>query len=187
MHDTDFCDVQIVSTISSAIDLPPDHADSDGLHNRQSGQACDSGPETCSNLERRANASVGAVRDGRRANRTDSVIDRRPTRRRHRDERTSRIEPLDEHSAPRLPFAPSDFHHQNHAGARHDLGCPQARRPCPTTDSNLRPPAQPPVACRPSPTTPSSPSAHGRSRCAPRASARWRSRSRWRARGIRSG
>ena len=32
-----------------------------------------------------------------------------------------------------------------------DRGCPIS----PTTDSNLRPPAPPPVGCRPSPTTPS--------------------------------
>ena len=61
---------------------------------------------------------------------------------------------------------------------------------CPTsstTDSSRRPPAQPPVGSRPNPMTPSSPSVRGRSRCALRASAPWRSRSRWQARGIRSG
>ena len=71
------------------------------------------------------------------------------------------------------------------AKACHPAGnrCPTS----PTTDSSLRPPVLPRGQCRPNPMTPSSPSAHDRSRYAPRASARSRSRSRWQARGIRSG
>ena len=53
----------------------------------------------------------------------------------------------------------------------------------PTTGSSLRSQVPPRGECRPSPTKPSSPSAHGRSRYAPHASARSPSRSRWRARG----
>ena len=49
----------------------------------------------------------------------------------------------------------------------------------PTTGSSLRSQVPPRGECRPSPTKPLSPSAHGRSRCVPRASARSPSRSRW--------
>ena len=106
--------------------------------------------------------------------------------RRHRDERTSRIEALDRHPA---------RGHRSPVGlppprSRRGATCPELSASptiSPTTDSSLRPPVPPPVAYRPNPTTPSSPSARGRSRCAPRASARSRSRSRWRGQGRRSG
>ena len=53
----------------------------------------------------------------------------------------------------------------------------------PTTGSSRRLQVPPRGACRPSPTKPSSPSAHGRSRCVPRASAQSPSRSRWQVQG----
>ena len=81
----------------------------------------------------------------------------------------------------------TNAHCPDHARTRHEVGSARDERFPPTTDSSPRRPVPPPVACPPNPTTPSSPSAHGRSRCAPRASVRSQSRSRWRARGIRSG
>ena len=81
----------------------------------------------------------------------------------------------------------SNVHVPDRARTQHEIDTPQARRPSPTTDSSPSLPVPPPVGCRPNPTTPSQPSTHGRSRCAPCANARWRSRSRSRARGVRSG
>ena len=80
-----------------------------------------------------------------------------------------------------------NVHRSGRVHTRHEVAPPRDVRSHSTTDSSPQPPVPPPAGCRPNPTTPSTPSAHGRSRCARRASARWRSRSRWRGRGIRSG
>ena len=184
-HDTNFCDVPIVSTppLRSNIILTMRRATDYTIASRT---GMNSGPETCSSPAS-GQSPVNADRDGRRATRTGSQLilavpvgaiemsaHLELNRRTHTRRRSYRSPPRTSAST----VAPA-------RGIRWTL--PEPDDPPLTMDSSPRPLVPPPVACRPNPTTPSRPSAHGHSRCAPRASARSRSRSRWQARGIRSG
>ena len=184
-HDTNFCDVPIVSTppLRSNIILTMRRATD---YTTASRTGMNSGPETCSSPAP-GQSPVNADRDGRRTTRTGSQLilavpvgaiemsaHLELNRRTHTRRRSYRSPPRTSAST----VAPA-------RGIGWTLREPDD--PPLTMDSSPRPLVPPPVACRPNPTTPSRPSAHGHSRCAPRASARSRSRSRWRVRGIRSG
>ena len=184
-HDTNFCDVPIVSTppLRSNIILTMPRATDYTIASRT---GMNSGPETCSS-PMWGQSPVNSDRDGRRATRTGSQLilavpvgaiemsaHLELNRRTHTRRRSYRSPPRTSAST----VAPA-------RGMRWTLREPDD--PPLTMDSSLRLPVPPRGQCRPNPMTPSSPSRHGRSRCAPRANVQSRSRSRWRARGIRSG
>ena len=162
----------------STLDHRTDHAQDDELHHQQVGRA------------RMPGRNLGAARrpTDDQSIRTSTIVVPTESIPPGRNLGAAR-RPTDSHALS-SSTAPSSRTRSNQAVARDaapPYACPRAGPPSPTTDSSPRPPTQPPVWCRPSPTTPSRPSARGRSRCAPRASAPSRSRSRWRARGSRSG
>ena len=91
--------------IDSAIDRRPDHAESDELRHRQVAEAWIPDRKRAAPSTARQ-SPVNSDCGGGGSNPVDPVIDPHPARRRHRDERVSRIEPSDGHPPPRLPFAP---------------------------------------------------------------------------------